>query len=276
VPLTKAVQAGAGQPAISGDASLLFTGSVIENGEASAVVYAIGDTTELGKIAALSTRTRKVTRYEKSLQSFSSLLIRIVLVTLAVTFLAKLLLTRDLSHLPEFLLFIVALAIAVVPEALPVIATVTLSNGATQLAKQQVVVKRLSSLEDLGNITLLCTDKTGTLTEGKMSIQKIVADDPLRLQHFAAATVESRSEAGTAQRNSYDAAFLAYIPPEIQEQARVYRQVQDFPFDPERRRRCSVIEDTGTHTRYLVVLGAVETLLALSDCQGQQKEQYVA
>ena len=106
VPVTKAVQAGAGQPTTSDDASLLFTGSVIEKGEATAVVYAIGDTTELGKIAALSTRTRKVTPYEKSL-----------------------LLTRDLSHLPQFLLFIVALAIAVVPEALPVIATVTLSRG---------------------------------------------------------------------------------------------------------------------------------------------------
>jgi Mg2+-importing ATPase len=276
VPITKAVQAGAGQPATSGDASLLFTGSVIEKGEASAVVYAIGDATELGKIASLSTRTRKVTQYEKSLQAFSSLLIRVVLVTLAVTFLAKLLLTRDLTHLPQFLLFIVALAIAVVPEALPVIATVTLSRGATQLAKKQVVVKRLSSLEDLGNITLLCTDKTGTLTEGKMSIQKIVADDPLRLQQFAAATVESPGETGATQQNSYDAAFLAYIPPEIQEQARAYRQVQALPFDPERRRRCMVIEDSSTHARYLVVLGAVEILLALSDCQGQQKEQYLA
>jgi len=240
---------------------------VIEKGEATAVVYAIGDTTELGKIASLSTCTRKVTPYEKSLQSFSSLLIRVVLVTLAVTFLAKLLLIRDLSHLPQFLLFIVALAIAVVPEALPVIATVTLSSGAVQLARQQVVVKRLSSLEDLGNITLLCTDKTGTLTEGKMSIQKIVADDPLRLQQFAAATVESQSETGAARQNSYDAAFLAYISPDIQEQA--------LPFDPERRRRSMIIEDTHTHSHYLVVLGAVETLLALSDCQSQQKEQYL-
>jgi len=66
---------------------------------------------------------------------------------------------------------------------------------------------RLSSLEDLGNITLLCTDKTGTLTEGKMSIQKIVADDPLRLQQFAAATVESPDAAGGTSQNSYDAAF---------------------------------------------------------------------
>ena len=276
VPVMKAAQAGARPQASDGDASLLFTGSVIERGEASAVVYAIGDNTELGKIAALSTHVRKVTQYEKALQSFSSLLIRVVLIALAVTLVAKLLLTRDLTQLPQLLLFIVALAIAVVPEALPVIATVTLSSGAMQLAKQQVVVKRLSSLEDLGNITLLCTDKTGTLTEGKMGIQKIVADDQERLQLFAAATLESQGEAGQAHPSSYDAAFLAYIPPGIQQQASGYRQVQALPFDPERRRRCVVIEDSATHAHYLVVLGAVETLLALSDGQGQKQERYLA
>jgi len=275
LPVNKGAQAGAGQHTADGDASLLFTGSVIEKGEATAIVYASGDATELGKIASLSTKTRKVTQYEKSLQAFSSLLIKIVLTTLVVTFLAKLLLTRDLTHLPQFLLFIIALAIAVVPEALPVIATVTLSRGAMQLAKQHVVVKRLSSLEDLGNITLLCTDKTGTLTEGKMSIQKVVADDPLRLQHFAYATLESLNDADATRQNSFDAAFLAYIPPAVQEQARAFRQVQAWPFDPEARRRRMVIEDTRTNTSYLVVIGAVETLLALSDCQSQQKEQYV-
>ena len=198
-----------------------------------------------------------------------------VLITLVVTFLAKLGLSRDLSHLPQFLLFIVALAIAVVPEALPVIATVTLSRGAMLLAKKQLVVKRLSSLEDLGNITLLCTDKTGTLTEGKMSIQKIVAGDPLRLQLFAYATLESLNDADATRQNSYDAAFLAYIPPEVQQQAKVFRQCQALPFDPESRRRRMVIEDTRTNTCYLVVIGAVETLLELSDCQSQQMEQYL-
>jgi P-type Mg2+ transporter len=272
----ESVPAGAPQQAASGDASLLFTGSDIEKGKATAVVYAIGDATELGKIASLSTSTRKVTQYQKSLQSFSSLLIRVVLVTLAFTFLAKLLLTRDLTHLPAFLLFIVALAIVAVPEALPVIATTTLSTGAMHLAKKKVVVKRLSSLEDLGNVTLLCTDKKGTLTVGKMSIQKVVADDPPRLLRFAAATVKSLSGAGVARQDSFDMAFLAYIPPDIQEQANAYRQVQALPFDPETRRSCMVIEDASSHARYLVALGAVETLLAVSDCQGEQKGRYLA
>ena len=278
VPVTKAVQAEAAaqHTTTSGDASLLFTGSVIEKGTATAIVYAIGDATELGKIASLSTRTRKVTQYQKSLQSFSSLLIRVVLVTLAFTLVAKLLLTRDLAHLPAFLLFVVALAIVAVPEALPVIATTTLSTGAMHLAKKGVVVKRLSSLEDLGNVTLLCTDKTGTLTEGKISIQKIVADDPLRLQRFAAADRKVAERGGRGAARLFRCGISGLHPARDPGAGQGVPAGSGHPVDPETRRSCMVIEDTTSHARYLVALGAVETLLAVSDCQGQQKERYLA
>ena len=274
VPVAKYAQVEQGQHATEGHASVLFTGSVIEKGKATAVVYAIGNATELGKIAALSTSTRKVTQYEQSLQAFSSFLLKVVLITLAITFVVKLLITHDLAHVPQLLLFIVALAIAVVPEALPVIATVTLSGGAAQLAKQDVVVKRLSSIEDLGNVTLLCTDKTGTLTQSKMTIQKLVSDDPVRFQQLAYATLQSLIEPGKTGQSSFDLAFLAYIPQEIQQQARVFKQVQDLPFDPEARRRRVIVEDTKAHTCYLVVIGSAETLLDLAQCP--KKTQYLA
>jgi magnesium-transporting ATPase (P-type) len=147
----------------------------------------------------------KLLTAEKSLRSFSALLIKVVLITLAVVLVFKVILTAHFSQFPLFLLFAVALAIAVVPEALPVIATVTLSTGAVKPAKLDVIVKRLSSIEDLGNITLLCTDKTGTLTENTMTIQKMVSDDATRFQQFAYATLEGTNE--DEQRNSYDAAF---------------------------------------------------------------------
>jgi len=274
VPVTKTVQVVAGQ-SIPGDNSLLFTGSVIEKGEARGVVYAIGNQTELGKIASLSTGTHKVTQYEQSLQDFSSFLLKAVLIILSLTFLLKVLLTHNVSNIPHLLLFVVALAIAVVPEALPVIATLTLSTGAVQLAKEQVVVKRLSSVEDLGNITILCTDKTGTLTEGKVSIQKMLTDDPAQFQLFACASLEPQSGGAAPARSFLDAAFLAYIPAEIQAQARVFKQTEALPFDPEARRRRVVIEDTRNHTGYLIVIGAIETLLELSDGEGQ-REPYLA
>ncbi len=275
VPVIKEAWLGAGNSPAE-DASLLFTGSVIEKGEATAVVTAIGNATELGKIASLSTGTHKVTQYEQSLQSFSSFLLKVVLITLGTTFLIKLLLTHDFSNVPHLLLFVIALAIAVVPEALPVIATLTLSTGAVQLAKQQVVVKRLSSIEDLGNITILCTDKTGTLTEGRMTIHQVIADDPIQLQVFACASLATRSEGQTTPRSFLEAAFLAFTPSEIQEQARALRHCEELPFDPEARRSRMVVEDTRTHACTLIVFGAVETLLVLSDCESQKREKYMA
>jgi hypothetical protein len=140
----------------------------------------------------LSTGIHRVTQYERSLPAFSTLLIRIILLTLALAFVAKLAITRSLSSVPELLLFIIALAIAVVPEALPVIATVTLSRGALQLAKDRVVVKRLPALEDLGNVTVLCTDKTGTLTENHMTVQKTVSDDTALFQTLVCAAASRR------------------------------------------------------------------------------------
>ena len=276
VPVAKYVQSERKDTEVDRNSSVLFTGSLLEKGEATAVVYSTGDATELGKIASLSTRTRKITQYEKSLQAFSSFLVRVVLVTLVLTFIAKLIITPHALHLTlllQLVLFIIALAIAVVPEALPVIATVTLSTGAMRLAKQAVIVKRLSSIEDLGNITLLCTDKTGTLTENKMTIQKLVADDPVFFQQLAYATLESINQAGRTGQSSYDAAFSTFIPQDIKEQARAFKQVQELPFDPEARRRRVVIEDGLSRKHYLVVIGAAETLLDLAACP--KKEHYL-
>lgn len=280
VPVAKALQPKKGNSATNSTASILFTGSVIEKGEGTAVVYAIGNETELGKIASLSTSTQKITQYEKSLQAFSSFLVKVVLITLAITFVVKFLITVNLSNITAnltqisaLLLFIIALAISVVPEALPVIVTVTLSTAATKLAKQDVIVKRLSSIEDLGNITLLCTDKTGTLTENKMTIQSVVSDDVLLFQQFAYASLESLNEVGKTGRSSFGAAFLAYISPEIQEQAKIFKQMKELPFDPEARRRRVVIQDSVSKRYYLVVIGAAETLLEIAQCQ--KKEQYL-
>ena len=257
----------------SSNASILFAGSVIEKGESTAIVYAIGNTTELGKIASLSMSTPKITRYEKSLQAFSSFLMKVVLITLVITFLVKLLLAANVSHIPLLLLFLIALAIAVVPEALPVIVTVTFSTAAMRLAKLHVIVKRLSSIEDLGNVTLLCTDKTGTLTENKMMIRNLVSDNEVLFQQFACATLESLNQERRKVQNSYDAAFLAYVPHEIREQAKVFRQRQELPFDPEARRRRVLIEDSLSRKYYLVVIGSAEPLLELADCQ--KKERYL-
>lgn len=255
------------------DTSLVFAGSIIEKGDAKGVVYEIGNETELGRIATLSQTTKKVTQYEKQLQSFSSLLMRIIFFTLVLIFGAKLLITHDISHISSLLLFIIALSITVIPEALPVIATVTLSEGALRLAKKHVIVKRLSSIEDLGNVNLLCTDKTGTLTENKLSIEKVITDDISLFQQFACASVENLGVKKKKFQNSYDEAFLAYVPKEIQEHVQRWKQVDDLPFDPEARRRWIILEDTQKNCHYLVEIGSPETLLSISACK--KKTEYL-
>jgi len=262
VPVPKAVQAGVS----GGAASLLFAGSTVDKGAATGVVYAIANETALGKIAALSTSIHKVTPYEKSLRAFSTLLMKTIGVALAVTLALKIALGGGAAHWSLLLIFVIALAVAVVPEALPVIATLTLSRGALTLAKEQVVVKRLSSLEDLGNVTLLCTDKTGTLTENKPTIQRLVSSDDHLFQTLAAATMDRDSGGAQGAQSAFDAAFAAYIPADIARQAGELTIVKELPFDPADRRRRVILADSAHGLSYLVVIGSAETLLQIAHC----------
>lgn len=247
------------------NASLVFTGSIVERGEGLGVVYATGNDTRLGEISTLSVTTKKETQYEKSLRSFSGLLIKATLLCLVLLFILKILLTAGrLSNIPELLLFIVALAVAVVPEVLPVIATVTMSSGAMKLAKEHVVVKRLSSLEDLGNVTLLCTDKTGTITENRMTITKISSTDQEKLLTLVGASIQTIKNREKKFQSSYDEAFLKYFSPSIKARMKNYAIVKELPFDPEARRRRTVILDQILKKYYLVTIGTPETLLKIS------------
>ncbi len=246
----------------TGKDSLVFAGSTIEKGEAEGFIYATAGKTELGKIAHLSTSTNHVTQYEASLASFSSFLVKLTLTTLGILFVFKLLITHDFSHISSLLLFIIALSIAVVPEAMPVIATVTLSSGALKLAKRHVIAKTISAVEDLGNISILCSDKTGTLTMNNQTVQKLTAEDPVLFQKLAIASLELVDEKRKKNQSAFDRAFLKFVPDDIQDQTVGYKRLVDMPFDPAARRRRVVYSD-GKQT-YLVEVGSVETLLALT------------
>ena len=242
--------------------ALIYAGSIIEGGESKGVVYATASTTQLGKIAHLSSTTKRTTQFEQSLSSFSNFLVKVTFLTLLTVFILKLILIHDTSGIGTLLLFIIALSIAVVPEAMPVIVTVTLSRGALNLAKRHVITKTLSAVEDLGNITILCSDKTGTLTENKQIVKKLIADDPKLFQRLAIASLESLDEKRQKFQNSFDKAFLEYVPQSLQDETKDYKRIEELPFDPNARRRRVVYGD-GTKT-YLVEVGSVETLLELT------------
>jgi Mg2+-importing ATPase len=246
----------------SGLNSIVYAGSTVESGEAEGIVYATAKDTQIGKIAHLSSATIKKTQYEKSVSAFSTYLIRVTFLTLIIVFILKLIITHDASHVTELGLFIVALAITVVPEAMPVIVTVTLSTGAMRLAKQHVIAKTLTAVEDLGNITILCSDKTGTLTENRQTIKNMIADDKDLFQKLAIASLESLDEKRKKFQTSFDKAFLDYIPASIQDEVKDYTRLSELPFDPAARRR-KVVFKNGKKV-YLVEIGAVEALLTIS------------
>lgn len=257
--------------ATKGSRSLVFAGSIVERGEARGLVYATGKNTEIGKIAYLSSSTQRITQNEKSLSAFSNFLIKVTFLTLAVVFVLKILITHDTSNIASLGLFVVALSITVVPEAMPVIATVTLSTGAMKLAKRHVIAKTLTAVEDLGNITLLCSDKTGTLTENRQTVKSLIADDQELFQRLAIASLEILDEKRKKFQTSFDQAFLDYVPDEIQRETRDYQRLEELPFDPAARRRRVVCTD-GKKT-FLIEVGSVETLLAITD--EPKKDQYL-
>ncbi|MCL5003682.1 MAG: magnesium-translocating P-type ATPase [Patescibacteria group bacterium] len=144
-----------------------FMGTNVENGSGRGAVIGVGQTTEFGRIAKTSTFVRPTTEFQKGLAQFGNLIIKVIIVLTVVIFAANSLFGRPII---ESLLFALAIAVGLTPELLPVIVTVTLSHGAGRLAKKHVVVKRLAAVENLGNMDILCTDKTGTLTEGKIEV----------------------------------------------------------------------------------------------------------
>jgi Mg2+-importing ATPase len=251
VPVNKAVGA------------VVYAGSTIAVGEGSGTVTATGLKTQLGKIANLSDDTKKVTQYQQSLTSFSTFLMKMSLFSLALVFILKIITNGGFSNLTTLALFIVALSITVVPEALPVIATVTLSNGAMKLTQRHVIAKTLTAVEDLGNITMLCTDKTGTLTENKQTIKTLTTDDDELFQLLAIASIDTSPHKGRKViTDPFDEAFERFIPPEIRNLAKDWARLDELPFDPAARRRRVVLSNG--HKTYLVSIGSVDTLLTLS------------
>lgn len=255
---------GESVPVAKKEGDQIFSGSIVEKGEGAAEVTATGDRSELGKIARLSMQASTPTQYEKSLQDFGSFLIRLTIASLAALFIGKLFITGGSGSISTQLVFVIALAVAVVPEAMPVITTVTLASGALRLSRKHVVVKKVSALEDLGNVTILCTDKTGTITENSLTIEGVVADDTPLLERISYACREILDEKHKRVGSSFDEAIANYVSPDVaKEVQKRFAILQELPFDPEARRRRVVLYDRRWKIHYLVAIGSAQTILDL-------------
>jgi Mg2+-importing ATPase len=231
----------------------VFMGTSVISGSARMRVVKTGTATAIGEIADSISRQSAPTSFELGTRRFGMLIMR--LTVLMVLFV---LLVNALFHKPwlESFLFAVALAVGLTPELLPMVVSVTLSRGALRMAKKHMIVKRLAAIQDLGSMDILCTDKTGTLTEAKIRMERHVdADGRPSDRVLELAYLNSFFETGL--RSPLDEAILDHKHVEVGN----WRKIDEIPFDFERR--CvSVLLDNG-ETRWLVVKGAADEIVGL-------------
>ncbi|MDP3882434.1 MAG: HAD-IC family P-type ATPase [Candidatus Staskawiczbacteria bacterium] len=245
--------------------NILFAGTSVVSGKAEGFVINTGKNTAFGEIAEMILNGTKESSYEKSIMYFCKLVLRIVVITITLLFAANLLI-KGVSNFLEFSLFCVALIVSILPEALPAVVTFSLSRGSLKMAKRHVVVRRLSAIEDLGNIEILCTDKTGTLTENKLSLQKIVSSDKRKclLYGLLSSNINDRKQ---SILNPFDLALFDRSPDDFWREYKKYDIVYELPFDSSRMRSSFVVKNKKGE-KFLIVKGAPEVLLNLCSKAG--------
>jgi Mg2+-importing ATPase len=231
----------------------VYMGTSVISGSARVLVVRTGALTAIGEIADRVSRHPAPTSFEAGIRRFGMLIMRLTI--LMVLFV---LLVNAWFHKPwlESFLFAVALAVGLTPELLPMVISVTLARGALRMAKRGMIVKRLAAIQDLGSMDVLCTDKTGTLTEAKIRMERHVdaqgrsSDRVLELAYL-------NSFFETGLKSPLDEAILAHEHVEV----KAWKKIDEVPFDFERR-RVSVLVDNG-ETRWLVVKGAPDEIVDL-------------
>jgi Mg2+-importing ATPase len=237
---------------LSAASNAVFTGTSVISGTASMLVCRTGPETSLGEISDSLVVKPPATAFESGIRNFGALILR-----LAILMVLFVLLVNAVFHRPwlESFLFAVALAVGLTPELLPMVVSVTLARGALRMARERVIVRRLPAVHDLGSMDVLCTDKTGTLTEAQIRLEKHL--DPLARESPRAlelAFLNSSMESGL--KNPLDEAILRHTEVDVSG----WRKIDEVQFDFERR-RVSVLADNGRE-RLLVLKGAFEDVLA--------------
>lgn len=258
-----------GEPQNTGDyINIGFMGTEVESGMGRGVVVGIGKNTEYGKIAESVVFVKPITDFQKGLIQFGNLIIWIVVLMTIAIFAVNALLGHVLI---DSLLFSLAIAVGLTPELLPVIVTISLSHGAGKLAKQHVIAKQLIAIENLGNMDVLCTDKTGTLTEGKIDVVDFIGKNGEKNERvlYFSLLCNSALIHHKAVGNAIDVALWEYaIKNKISLDNKIKKRDEE-PFDYTKKAMFCVTEDS--HERLLIVKGAPDSILAYCDDSTDKK-----
>ena len=239
--------------------NICFMGTNVVSGSASAVVVATGKETYFGSMAHELTGKRPLTSFDIGINRISWLLIRFMFVMVPVVFAINGFAKHDWL---EALLFAVSVAVGLTPEMLPMIVTANLARGAVTMSKRKTIVKHLNSIQNFGAMDILCTDKTGTLTQDKVMLEKhldIHGNDDIQTLEYA--WLNSAHQTGL--RNLLDVAILDFGKKHhIVDKLKIYQKVDEIPFDFMRRRMSVIVRHTYKQ-QILICKGAVEEVLSL-------------
>ena len=249
--------------------TICFMGTNVMSGSAKGIVINVGDKTYFGKIADNITDEKPKTSFQKGIENVSKLLIKFMLVLIPITFIVN---AAKHGTITAFT-FAVAIAIGITPLLLPVILSSSLAKGATRMAKKKTIVKKLDSIQSFGAMNILCTDKTGTLTEDKIVLEKYLdikgEEDSRVLKH---AFLNSYFQTGL-KGNIDEAVIARTAKTELKGIEEKYEKIDEIPFDFSRRRLSVVVSDG--KKKQLITKGAVEEILSICtmvDYKGEVSE----
>ena len=252
----------------------VFMGSNVVSGSALAVILVTGNDTMIGRIEKTLNNFDEPTSFEKEMNTISWLLIRLMLVLVPVVFVINGLTDSDWLEAGVFAL---SVAVGLTPEMLPMIITASLAKGAVIMAKEKVVIKKLNAIQDLGAIDILCTDKTGTLTQ-----DEIILEYPLDIHANLDLGVLKigylNSYFQTGLKNLLDRAIITRTEKEsiehedLRELSTRYKKIDELPFDFERRRMSVIVKEETQEGALLVTKGALEEMLSISSHVQDGKE----
>jgi len=244
-----------GKHEVADASNSVFLGTAVQTGIGTAVIVRTGRDTAFGEIAKRLATQPPETEFARGIRHFGMMITWITMLLVLFVLLVNIILHRPLL---DSFLFSVALAVGMTPEMMPMIITVTLAQGARRMTKKKVLVKQLAAIEDFGSIDILCSDKTGTLTEGEIVLDRHVdvqgKDDENVLRMIY---LNSYFEAGI--KSPLDAAILKHEHPSIAE----YEKVDEIPFDFKRKRLSVVVRHGDEHL--LITKGEAESVFAI--CQ---------